>query len=54
MLRFLRPDVFVSVLDADVADFKESAKRFLDRADARGGDGGQTGKKLCGRAFRRG
>ena len=34
VLRFLRPDVFVSVLDAGVADFKESAKRYLDRADA--------------------
>jgi molybdopterin-guanine dinucleotide biosynthesis protein len=34
ILRFLRPDLFVSVLDADTADFKESAKRYLDRADA--------------------
>ncbi len=34
ILRFLRPDLFLSVLDAEVADFKESAKRFLDRADA--------------------
>ena len=34
VLRFLRPDVFVSVLDAGVADFKASAKRYLDRADA--------------------
>ena len=34
VLRFVRPDVFVSVLDAGVADFKESAKRYLDRADA--------------------
>jgi len=34
ILRFLRPDVFVSVLDAGTADFKESAKRYLDRADA--------------------
>ena len=34
VLRFLQPDVFVSVLDAGVADFKESAKRYLDRADA--------------------
>lgn len=34
VLRFLRPDVFVSVLDAGTADFKESAKRYLDRADA--------------------
>ncbi len=34
VLRFLQPDVFVSVLDASVGDFKESAKRYLDRADA--------------------
>ncbi len=34
VLRFLRPDLFVSVLDASTADFKESAKRYLDRADA--------------------
>ena len=34
VLRFLKPDVFVSVLDAGVADFKDSAKRYLDRADA--------------------
>ena len=34
VLRFLRPDVFISVLDAGVADFKDSAKRYLDRADA--------------------
>ena len=34
VLRFLRPDVFLSVLDPEVADFKESALRYLDRADA--------------------
>ena len=34
ILRFLQPDLFVSVLDAETADFKESAKRYLDRADA--------------------
>jgi hypothetical protein len=34
VLRFLQPDVFVSVLDPETADFKESAKRYLDRADA--------------------
>lgn len=34
VLRFVRPDVFVSVLDAGVADFKSSAKQYLDRADA--------------------
>ncbi len=34
VLRFLRPDLFVTVVDASTADFKESAKRYLDRADA--------------------
>ncbi len=34
ILRFLRPEVFLSVLDPEVADFKPSARYFLDRADA--------------------
>jgi hypothetical protein len=34
ILRFMKPDVFVSVLDPETKDFKESAKRYLDRADA--------------------
>ena len=34
ILRFLQPDIFLSVLDPATADFKESAKRYLDRADA--------------------
>lgn len=34
ILRFLRPDLYLSVLDPQTADFKESAKYFLDRADA--------------------
>ncbi len=34
ILRFLKPDLFLSVLDPATADFKESAKRYLDRADA--------------------
>ena len=34
ILRFLRPDLFLSVLDPGVADFKDSARYFLDRADA--------------------
>lgn len=34
ILRFLRPDLYLSVLDPDTVDFKESAKYFLDRADA--------------------
>lgn len=34
ILRFLRPDLYLSVLAPETADFKESAKYFLDRADA--------------------
>jgi hypothetical protein len=34
VLRFLRPDLYLSVLDPHTADFKNSAREFLDRADA--------------------
>jgi molybdopterin-guanine dinucleotide biosynthesis protein len=34
VLRFLRPDVSLSVMDPSVGDFKASAMRYLDRADA--------------------
>ncbi|AFL88978.1 hypothetical protein Terro_2742 [Terriglobus roseus DSM 18391] len=34
ILRFLRPDLYLAVLDPTVADFKPSALRYLDRADA--------------------
>jgi hypothetical protein len=34
VLRFLQPDVYASVLDPAVDDFKPSAARYLDRADA--------------------
>jgi hypothetical protein len=34
VVRFLRPDLYVSVLDYGTADFKASAREFLDRADA--------------------
>jgi hypothetical protein len=34
VLRFLQPDVSLSVLDPGVNDFKESAMRYLDRVDA--------------------
>jgi hypothetical protein len=34
ILRLLRPDLYLSVLDPDTADFKDSARYFLDRADA--------------------
>jgi hypothetical protein len=33
ILRFLQPDVSLSVLDPAVKDFKPSAMRYLDRAD---------------------
>lgn len=33
VLRFLKPDLYVAVLDHTVADFKPSALRYLDRAD---------------------
>src|SRR5437016_6166418 len=34
VVRFLRPDLYLTVLDAGTADFKDSAREFLDRADA--------------------
>ncbi|HYM10407.1 MAG TPA: hypothetical protein VEU62_06730 [Bryobacterales bacterium] len=34
VLRFLRPDLYVMVLDGGTADFKPSARENLDRADA--------------------
>ncbi len=34
VMRFLRPDLYITVLDAGTADFKTSAQEFLDRADA--------------------
>ncbi len=34
VLRFLRPDLAISVLDPAVNDFKPSALRYLDRVDA--------------------
>lgn len=33
ILRFLQPDLFLSVLDPAESDFKASARRYLDRAD---------------------
>jgi hypothetical protein len=33
ILGFLRPDLYISVLDHATADFKDSARLFLDRAD---------------------
>ena len=34
VLKFLRPDLYLSVLDPHTGDFKTSAREFLDRADA--------------------
>jgi hypothetical protein len=34
VLKFMRPDLYVTVLDPATADFKNSAREFLDRADA--------------------
>lgn len=34
ILRFLQPDLSLSVLDPSIADFKPSALRYLDRTDA--------------------
>ena len=34
ILKFLRPDLYLTVLDPATADFKHSAKEFLDRANA--------------------
>ena len=33
IVQFLRPDLYLSVLDPAVEDFKGSARRYLDRAD---------------------
>jgi hypothetical protein len=33
VLKFLRPDLYLTVLDPLTADFKNSAREFLDRAD---------------------
>jgi hypothetical protein len=34
VLKFLRPDLYLTVLDPATEDFKNSAREFLDRADA--------------------
>ena len=33
VLKFLMPDVYLTVLDPATADFKKSAQEFMDRAD---------------------
>jgi molybdopterin-guanine dinucleotide biosynthesis protein len=44
ILRFLRPDLYLSVVDPATADFKDSARLFLDRADAVLVSGGEIGR----------
>lgn len=34
ILRFMRPDLYLTILDPETADFKTSARELLDRADA--------------------
>lgn len=34
LLQFLKPDLYLMVVDGSVADFKPTSLRFLDRADA--------------------
>ncbi len=34
VMKFLRPDLYLTVLDPATVDFKNSAREFLDRADA--------------------
>jgi hypothetical protein len=34
VMKFLKPDLYLTVLDPETADFKTSAQTFLDRADA--------------------
>jgi hypothetical protein len=34
VMKFMRPDLYIPVLDYRTADFKESAREFLDRANA--------------------
>ena len=34
VLKFVRPDLYMTVLDPATADFKKSAQEFIDRADA--------------------
>lgn len=43
VLRFVRPDVYLTVLDPATEDFKPSAQEFLDRADAVVLHGSQAG-----------
>jgi molybdopterin-guanine dinucleotide biosynthesis protein len=34
IIKFIQPDLYLTVLDPSIADFKVSAQKYLDRADA--------------------
>jgi hypothetical protein len=34
LIKFLRPDLYLTILDFANADFKDSAREYIDRADA--------------------
>jgi hypothetical protein len=42
LLNFIKPDLYLAVVDFTVADMKDSARRFLERADALVVTGGET------------
>jgi hypothetical protein len=46
ILRFLRPELYLSVVDPEVEDFKASALLYLDRADAVLAPEGVLGKPI--------
>jgi hypothetical protein len=46
ILRFLRPELYLSVVDPEVEDFKSSALLYLDRADAVLAPEGVLGKPI--------
>jgi len=53
VLKFLRPDVYLTVLDPSTEDFKTSAREFLDRASAVIlHDGSRTGSAWQGVSLR--
>jgi len=47
ILKFVRPDLYVTVLDPATADFKRSAQEFLDQADAVILHGAQDGARAA-------
>lgn len=47
VLKFLRPDLYLTVLDPATADFKNSAREFLDQASAVILHGGMSGESAA-------